>query len=103
MKVVLNNAFTEFGVGMGENGKHFLQRPYWHKEERIKQDLIEFVENNPYDCGDLAIATIPDEATDWEIRNHIGFEEVVYVLDGKMHYTEAVDGRNDWNNDDDWD
>lgn len=104
MKIVVNNAFGGFGMGMGENGKHFLQRPYWHKEERTKQDLIEFVENNPYECGYLAIAIVPDEATDWEIREYDGIEEVVYVVDGKLYYAEIVDGRDNWDIDDeDWD
>ena len=102
MKIVVNNAFTAFGAGMGENGKHFLQRPMGRKEERTKQDFIEFVENNPYDCGDLAIATIPDEATDWAIRNFVGLEDVVYVVDGKLHYADGVDSRN-WDDDEDWD
>lgn len=102
MKIVVNNAYGGFGMGMGENGKHFLQRPYWHNEERTKQDLIEFVENNPDDCGDLAIAIIPDEATDWEIREYDGMEEVVYVVDGKLCYAEIVDGY-DNEDDEDWD
>ena len=103
MKVVINNACSEFGKGMGKNGKDFLQRPYWRKTERTKQDLIEFVENNPYECGDLAIAIVPDEATDWVIYEYDGLEQVIYVLDGKIHYAEVIDGRNEWNTDDDWD
>lgn len=104
MKIVVNNAFTAFGMGVGGNGTHFLQRPLGRKEERTKQDFIEYVENNPYDCGDLAIATIPDEATDWEISYCLGLEEVIYVVDGKIHHAYGVDGRNDWDDDDeDWD
>lgn len=32
----------------------------------------------------LKIVEIPDEATDWEIDSYDGYEEVIYVLDGKI-------------------
>lgn len=86
MKVVINNDFGGFGLGIGEKCKKFIEGPYWHEEARTQQDFIEFVENNPDECGDLAIAIVPDEATDWIIREYDGLEEVIYVMDGKIHY-----------------
>ena len=35
----------------------------------------------------LAIVKIPDEATDWDIDEYDGWESVIYVVDGKIHYS----------------
>ena len=37
-------------------------------------------------CADLRVVEIPDEATDWRIDEYDGFESVVYVVDGKLHW-----------------
>lgn len=34
--------------------------------------------------SDLAIAEIPDVATDWMIQSYDGMESVLYVIDGKI-------------------
>lgn len=41
-------------------------------------------DNASGDFSDLRIVEIPDEATDWTIKEHDGFEIVYYVVDGKI-------------------
>ena len=88
MKIVINNDYGGFGLGVSEKCKQLIELANKRNEERTNQDLIEFVENNPDECGDLAVVEIPDAATDWEIRDYDGLEDVVYVLDGKIRYVD---------------
>ena len=88
MKIVINNDYGGFGLDVSEKCKRLIELAAKRNEERTNQDLIEFVENNPDECGDLAVVEIPDEATDWEIRDYDGLEDVVYVLDGKIRYVD---------------
>lgn len=88
MKIVINNDYGGFGLGVSEKGKQFIETHYDFGEMRTGKDLVEFVENNPEECGDLIVVEIPDAATDWTIWENDGLEEVIYVLDGKLHYAE---------------
>ena len=88
MKIVINNDYGGFGLGVSEKCKQLIELANKLGEERTNQDLVEFVENNPDECGDLVVVTIPDAATDWTIWEYDGLEEVIYVLDGKLHYAE---------------
>lgn len=88
MKIVINNDYGGFGLDVSEKCKHLIELAAKCNEERTNQDLIGFVENNPDECGDLAVVEIPDAATDWEIRDYDGLEDVVYVLDGKIRYVD---------------
>lgn len=36
-------------------------------------------------CAKLELVKIPDNATDYTIIEHDGFESVLYVVDGKIH------------------
>lgn len=36
-------------------------------------------------CSEIEMVSIPDEATDWMITEYDGLEEVIYVVDGKIH------------------
>lgn len=52
--------------------------------------LVEAVEKDAKRCAglysELKIAEIPDEATDWIIQDYDGLENVIYVIDGKIHH-----------------
>lgn len=54
-----------------------------NKEVRTSPVLIKYVRANPY--GELALARIPAEATDWAVWEYDGAETVFYVLGGKIH------------------
>ena len=102
MKIVINNDYGGFGLDVSEKGKQLIKLANKLGEERTNQVLVEFVENNPDECGDLVVVTIPDKATDWTIWECDGLEEVIYVLDGKLHYAEQEDN-DDEDCDEDWD
>jgi hypothetical protein len=39
---------------------------------------------------DLAIIDIPDEATDWELNEYDGLEDVIAVVDGKLYHVPNI-------------
>ena len=98
MKIVINRCFGRFGL----SPKAFvmlneLGYKYSHNSEfegdyhmRANSDLIDIVEqlgNNANGlCSRLKIIEIPDNATDWRIMNYDGDEEVIYVVDGIIHF-----------------
>lgn len=81
MKIVLNKDYGGFGYGVDKKYDDIINRC-----ERTDAELIEFVEMHPDECGDLEVAEIPDEATDWEIDEYDGWETVTYVVGGKLHH-----------------
>ena len=56
---------------------------------RTHSQLIKEIETGEYDNTNLAVVTIPDKATDYEIYDYHGFESVIYVLNGKIHWAKA--------------
>lgn len=52
-------------------------------EIRTSYELIEWVHAHPNDTT-LAVVNIPDEATDWELLEYDGFEQVLAVIDGRI-------------------
>ena len=81
MKMVINANYGGFGLDVAE------QYEYWVRDfegDRTNAELVEFVETHPDECGDLAVITIPEEATDWEMDEYDGWESVIYVLNGKI-------------------
>lgn len=84
MKIVVNSDFGGYGFGVSNKFKDMVDDCV---SDRTNPKLIDFVENNPNDCGDLTIAYIPDNATDFDITDYDGMETIVYVVDGKLHYT----------------
>lgn len=89
MKIVINGDYGGFGYGVAAQYRDFVQKHEWmdYEEGRTAPDLIDFVENHPDECGDLCIATIPDNSTDWEIDEYDGSESIIYVVDGKIYRT----------------
>ena len=88
MKIVVNADFGGFGYGVS---KEYEGCVFAYENDRANPELVAFVENHPDDCGDLAIMTIPDNATDWDIEDYDGNETLIYVVDGKIHYCCEVD------------
>ena len=88
MKIVVNADFGGFGYGVS---KKYEDCVFAYENDRANSELVAFVENHPEDCGDLAIMTIPDNATDWDIQEYDGNENLIYVVNGKIHYCCEVD------------
>ena len=83
MKIVINANFGGYGCDVSEQYEDLVDR---YEGDRTNPELVAFVENHPGDCGDLAGMTIPDNATDWDIQDYDGNEDLIYVVDGKIHY-----------------
>ena len=83
MKIVINANFGGYGCDVSEQYVALVDR---YEGDRTNPELVAFVENHPDDCGDLAVMTIPDNATDWGIQDYDGNEDLIYVVDGKIHY-----------------
>ena len=83
MKIVINADFGGYGCDVSEQYVDLVDR---YEGDRTNPELVSFVENHPDDCGDLAVMTIPDNATDWDIQDYDGSETLIYVVDGKIHY-----------------
>lgn len=83
MKIVINADFGGFGYGVNPEFEDFINE---NCNDRANPDLVAFVEEHLEECGDLDIVEIPDEATDWEISDYDGCEEVIYVLNGKIYH-----------------
>jgi hypothetical protein len=88
MKIVVNADFGGFGYGVS---KKYEDCVFAYENDRANPELVAFVENHPDDCGDLAIMTIPDNVTDWDIQEYDGNENLIYVVNGKIHYCCEVD------------
>ena len=84
MKIVLNRAYG--GYSADDVSEQFVDLVERCKDDRTNAELVNFVENNPDDCGDLKVINIPDTITDMDIINDIGYEKLIYVLNGKIHY-----------------
>ena len=83
MKIVVNCDFGGYGLGVSNK---FTELVDGYVNDRANSELVNFVENNPDDCGDLTIVEIPDNATDFDIMDDDGMETLIYVVDGKIHY-----------------
>ena len=85
MKVVINGSYGGYGFEVSEEFRELVYN-YESYADRTNSELVNFVENNPNDCGDLIIVEISDNATDFDIMDYDGMETLIYVVDGKIHY-----------------
>lgn len=89
MKICINTCFG--GFGLSDEALQMLGfKTHYPQISRADSRLIEVVStlgeaaNGRY--ARLAIVSIPDEATDWEIEEYDGSEGIIYVLDGKLRH-----------------
>ena len=84
MKIVLNRAYGGFSLPREyaeATDTDFYDSSF---EVRTDPDLIEYVTVHPW--YDLKVIEFPDEATDFDIQEYDGYEKLIYVIDGKIHY-----------------
>lgn len=88
MKLVLNQNYGRFNPPKDFCEQRGYSTPY-PSIERDDPDMVAWVEshagpNGKY--GDLGVVTIPDNSTDWDIIEYDGWESIVYVIDGRLHW-----------------
>lgn len=96
MKIVINKCYGGFGVS--EEGLKMLNLKNDWDVDRTDERLIELVESgvdvNGF-CAKLEVVEIPDEATDWEISEYDGYEEIIYVVNGKLYHMSECENEYD--------
>ena len=71
-----------------ECAEHFGMKSHYdriEREDRTDPELIKFYETQ--DTGDIGFCYVPEYATDWDLMEYDGKEWVVFVLNGKLHYS----------------
>ena len=87
MKLVINKCFGGFSVNDNIVKMLNLESRYDLEDDRTNARLIELIESGENVNGefsDLAVVEIPDDATDYMINEYDGYENALYVLDGKI-------------------
>jgi hypothetical protein len=90
MKIVINKDFG--GYGLNEKWEKIAETLNVSEDDeqmRTHPDLIQEIETGEYEndnYAELGVVEIPDDSTDYEINEYDGFESVIYVLDGKIHW-----------------
>ena len=96
MKVVINKCYGSFRIPAGFCSLYpKLNLNTYDYISRTDTRLIDYLIKNP-DINDyrsntavstkLKIVDVPDNATDWDILEHDGMEQVVAVINGKIRY-----------------
>ncbi len=84
MKIVINGDWG--GFQLTKKVAHILG--VWDFDDsdavRMNPTLIKMLEEGQ-EINDLKVVEIPDNATDYMIREYDGNESVIYVVDGKLH------------------
>ncbi len=88
IKMVLNKCYG--GFGLSEEALKALGVEWESDVDRTDARLVEMVEADPEAVRDsyaeLKVVSLPEETTDYYIDEYDGFESVVYVVDGKLHW-----------------
>lgn len=88
MKIVINACYG--GFSLSEEAVNALGLRNSHDYvARNDEKLIELIESGVNCSGRFAkleVVEIPDEATDWEISEYDGSEEVICVVDGTIYH-----------------
>jgi len=87
MKLVINKEYG--GFDLSDEACEMLDcNRYDYDYNRTDEKLIAVVEKlgarASTQYSRLVVVEIPDEATDYDIREYDGYESVIYVLDGKI-------------------
>ena len=89
MKIAVNKCYGGLGLSKGFLDKYpkfnnFVER----NDPEFIAALEEFGADRASDrYADIWIVEIPDESTDFMIEDYDGIESVIYVLDGKIHFS----------------
>ena len=89
MKIVINRCYSIFSLS--KEAKADLGIFDEDEITRTDANLIFILETEGTDYvsgrySALKVVEIPDNATDWEIRDYDGCEMIIYVLDGKLYH-----------------
>lgn len=90
MKIAVNKCYGGFSLSDKACELLGTDDPFQYKyEARTNAKLISVIEELGEEadghCASLEVVEIPDDATDWRISEYDGWEDVWYVLDGKMY------------------
>ena len=94
MKVVINVCYGGFSVSREvyeRLGKDWDGYGYKFDNARTNPDLIAVIEEIGSErgsgfCANLKVIDIPEEATDWELSEYDGAEEILCVIGGKIQH-----------------
>lgn len=91
MEIILNKSYGTFSLSDECAKKFHLDKYDDSNKTRTNPALIAEVEENPdFASGtfsSLYVVNIPDEATDYEINEYDGYEEITYVLNGRLYHS----------------
>ena len=96
MKIVVNKRYGGFGLSKEARemlkdlvGDKFDLLNYYDKAWRTDKNLITVVEtlgdNANSKFAKLVVVKIPNKSTDWDLEEYDGLEDIIYVVDGKIH------------------
>ena len=86
MKVLISNEYG--GFYLPAEVKRYVGEDRDCLIDRADKRLISFMETGnyiKYNCPEMCIVEIPDDATDYKIIEYDGLEHVIYVLNGKIY------------------
>ena len=94
-KIIINTCYGGFGISKKAE-KRFGCKEQSYEEIRTNSAIIEAIETEGAKAisdryAELAVVTIPDEATDYQILEEDGKETLICVINGKI-YTVYSDG-----------
>lgn len=88
MKMVLNKCYG--GFGLSKEARKALGVEWDSDLDRTDARFVEMVEADPKAVGgsfaQLQVVSLPEGTTDYHIDEYDGFESVVYVVNGKLHW-----------------
>ena len=88
MKIVINNTYGGYEVPDAICCRLGCDRYDDSDEVRTNPEFIAYVENTPDTT--LAVAIIPNDATDWEILDDGGWERIICVVNGKLCFSRVL-------------
>lgn len=98
MKIVINQCYGGFSI-TDETAKLLgYKNGYDWDIDRANANLVKLVEAGAPVGGryaKLRVVEIPDEATDWEISEYDGYEEIIYVVNGKFYHMSECENEYD--------
>lgn len=93
-KILVNRCYGGFGFSKEmkeELGKRLGCEIHWDDDYATNPEAIALFEEHGSEWASgrhakLKIVELPDETTDWSLEEYDGMEQIVYVVDGKLHW-----------------